>query len=218
MTKNCILELKDVGKTYSHPSGQKISALKSIDLKVRKDSLITIEGPSGSGKSTLLKIMGMLEIPSQGSVIFKGREVKDISPQKRSSLIRNEIGFILKRDNLLSYLNALENVMLPMINSNPDSAREMLIKVGFNKFKSCPKELSPLELQKVALARAMVNQPSIILADEATGELDKLESKEFMELLKHFQKEFTIIMATDDSHLSKYADESLKIENGALMH
>jgi putative ABC transport system ATP-binding protein len=218
MSKNYILELKDVGKTYSHPSGQEIPALNSINLKVRKGSLITIEGPSGSGKSTLLKIMGMVEEPSQGSVIFKGKDIRDISSSKRSSVIRREIGFILKRNNLLSYLNVLENVMLPMIDSNSDYAREMLIKTGFSDFKSCPSELSPLDLQKVTLARAMINNPSIILTDEATGELNQKDTDEFMNLLSSQKNEFTIIMATDNPYLSKYADVTLEIKEGMLIH
>jgi putative ABC transport system ATP-binding protein len=218
MSKNCILELKNVGKTYSHPSGQEIPALKSINLKVRKGSLVNIEGPSGSGKSTLLKIMGMVEEPSQGSVIFKGKEIRNISSSKRISVIRREMGFILKPNNLLSYLNVLENVMLPMIDSNSDYAREMLIKTDFSDFKSCPKELAPLDLQKVTLVRAMINQPSLILADEATGELNQKDTDEFMNLLSSKKNEFTIIMATDNPYLSKYADVTLELKEGMIVH
>jgi putative ABC transport system ATP-binding protein len=218
MTNNNILELKNVSKMYHHPSGQDIPALSNISLKVKKGSLIIIQGPSGSGKSTLLKIIGMIEKPSHGSLILNGEKIKDLKQGPRSSLIRKEIGFILKRNNLLSYLKVLENVLLPMIHADSDQAKKMLLEVGLSDFNKYPDELSHLEQQKVALVRSMINRPSLILGDEVTGELDKEDTAKFMKILCSLKSEFTIILATDNPRLAKYADELLEIEQGILVH
>lgn len=216
MDKNLILELDNVGKVYSHPSGNNITALENISLNIFRDSITAIYGTSGSGKTTLLKIAALIEIPTTGSVIFNGQHTEEISAKKRPELIQKNIGFILQRSNLLKYLNVLENVMLPMKKNNKSTAINILDSVGFHQYKECPENLTILEQQKVALARALINEPLLILADEPTGDLNKKDSKEFLKLLKSFKNNSSIMIATDNPQYIKYGDITPKIENGKL--
>ncbi|RJS48843.1 MAG: hypothetical protein CIT03_05850 [Methanobacterium sp.] len=216
MDNEYVLELEDVGKVYLHPSGENV-ALDDVSLKIPKNSFIMIYGPSGSGKSTLLKIAALIKQPSSGSVMLNKNQIDNISTKERSQLIRNNIGFILQRSNLLNYLNSLENVLLPMKNSSKEKAKDLMDYVGIENHTECPKKLSPLDQQKVALARALINKPLIILADEPTGDLNKTDSEEFIKLLQSFKNETSILMCTDNPELVKYADNGIKIRNGKII-
>ncbi len=209
-----ILELKDVSRTYHRQSGKQ--ALEKISLNIKRGSLTVIIGPSGAGKSTLLKTAGLLEKPTQGSVVFKGKETRELSPGERAKLIHRDIGFILEDSNLLPYLNLLENVMLPMINSDTENAKDILKNVGLTELNKFPEEISYLEEQKAALARALVNKPSVILCDEPTGKLDSSSARKFMDLLKNLKDNLTVIIVSNNDLLASYAENLFYIKDGVL--
>lgn len=216
MTNPVLLELKDVNKTYTLPSKEKVQAVKKISLKIKQGTFTIIIGPSGSGKSTLLKMAGLILEPSRGSVIFKDQETNQLTPDERAHLIKENMAFMFPHSNLLSYLNLLENVMLPMLNPDPEKALKILNKLGLNDSHICPNKLSSLEKQKAALARAMINNPSLILLDEPTGCLGGIDAQEYLNILKRFKKSFSFLLVTDNQQLDDYADEVYYIENGIL--
>ncbi|MDD1764038.1 MAG: ATP-binding cassette domain-containing protein [Methanobacteriaceae archaeon] len=193
-----------------------MQALKRISLEIRKGSLTVIVGPSGSGKSTFLKIAGLLEKPSQGSVVFKGNETKNLSPDERAHLIKENVGFILKKSNLLSYLTIMENVMLPMSNYDAQHALNILENLGLKHPDKFPSALSSLEKQKVVLARAIINQPAIIFGDEPTGSLNSTDTHEFLNLLLNFKDDYSMVIMTNDDLLASYADEVYYLRDGFL--
>jgi putative ABC transport system ATP-binding protein len=216
MNKESVLELKDVYLSYLQKSGEMVHVLQGISLQIDPDSLTLIVGPAGSGKSSLLRVTGMLENPSEGSIIFKGVNCTNMTPEERSSIVRNELGFIVPYPNLLPYLNALENVMLPMISQDTQKAKKILKNVGITNVNEFPAELYSEERQRVGIARAMINNPSLIFADEPTIELNRQATHNIMEFLENLKEKFTIVVFTDDMKLSKYADKVFKLDNGIL--
>lgn len=216
MDSEFILELKDIGRTYHHQSGQQVQALQKISLNIKRGSLTVIIGPSGSGKSTLIKTAGLLEKPTQGSVVFQGMETRDLSPGERAKLIRRHIGFILGYSSLIPYLTLLENVMLPMINSDTEKAKNILRNVGLTELKKYPEQISSLKKQRVALARALINQPPIILCDEPTGKLGSGSTRKFMDLFGNLKDDLTVIIASNNDLLASYADNLFYIKDGVL--
>jgi len=216
MNKETVLELNEVSKTYLQKSNELVHVLRGISFNVVSGTLTIIVGPSGSGKSSLLRIVGMLESPSEGSVIFKSINNENMTLSKRNSILRNDIGFVAPYPNLLPYLTALENVMLPMINQNSQKAKEILKSTGVININKFPAELYLEEQQRVGIARAMINDPSLILVDEPTAELNKQATHNIMELLESLKDKFTIIVFSDDIILSKYADKVFKLKDGIL--
>lgn len=212
---NNILELKDAWKTYEIGNGR-VHALKSFNYAFKEGSFNIIFGPSGSGKSTLIRVSGLLEKPTKGKILINRRDFNHLSEKERASFIRNEIGFIFKNSNLIPSLTVLENVMLHMISSDQERAKEILQRVKFNEFNKFPEELSFKEHQKVTIARSIINSPSLILADEPTGELHTKEANEIMNLLLYLNKEekITIIMTTNNRSLSKFAENLIEIKDG----
>jgi putative ABC transport system ATP-binding protein len=181
---NIIIEFKDVWKTYKMGS-EEVKALRGVNLNINKGSFIAIMGPSGSGKSTLLHLAGILDTPSEGTVLMNEKNIKDYSGKDQAKQRRTNIGFIFQRFNLMPQLTALENVMLPMISPDAEKAKKLLDKVGLqDKYERFQKQLSGGEQQRVAIARALANDPTILLADEPTGELDTENTRLIMKLLK----------------------------------
>ncbi|NYB52652.1 MAG: ABC transporter ATP-binding protein [Methanobacteriaceae archaeon] len=213
-----ILEINEAWKTYRMGS-QEINALQGVNLKLGEKSFLAVMGPSGSGKSTLLHLAGILDLPTQGEVIFNGKNVKKLSAKKQAKLRRNKIGFVFQRFNLLSQLTALENVMLPMLKPDPEKAREILGRVGLEgKYDRLPTQLSGGEEQRVAIARALANDPLLILADEPTGELDTANSHLIMELLTDLNQEGrSIIIVTHDPLAAEYAQKTVKMRDGKIL-
>ncbi|MGC9517673.1 MAG: ATP-binding cassette domain-containing protein [Methanomicrobiales archaeon] len=202
-------------KIYRKGDG-KIIALHKISAEFIKKELSLVVGPSGSGKSTLMRIIGLLESPSSGTLIFNGTDIKNIPEEKRLYFIRNEIGFVPPYPNLLDYLTLLENVMLPMNVKDQTLAIETLKKLGVDDIHSYPQELST-EFQLIAsIARAIINKPKLILIDEPTFKLSKSSSANVMELIKSLKQKFSIITFTDDINLSKYSDTDFNLNNGIL--
>lgn len=210
-----ILELKNVWKTYQ-AGDIEITALKDFSYAFIEGSFNIITGPSGSGKSTLIRVAGLLEKPTKGNVLIKGKNLSNLKERSMSSFVQNEIGFIFQNSNLIPSLNVLENVKLSMNPKDEEHAKKLLQKVEFNKFNKFPHELSFIEEQRVTIARAMINDHSLILADEPTGELHRDEALKIMDLLLDLNKNknLTIIMATNNNYLSRFGENVVEIIDG----
>ncbi|OEC85699.1 MULTISPECIES: ABC transporter ATP-binding protein [Methanobacterium] len=216
---NKVLEFNDVWKTYKMGT-ENIQALRGINLTVNKGSFIAIMGPSGSGKSTLLHLAGILDTPSKGTVLLNGKNIKEYKGNEQAELRRKNIGFIFQRYNLMPQLTALENVMLPMISQDSGKAKKLLDKVGLSdKYDRYQTQLSGGEQQRVAIARALANDPSILLADEPTGELDTVNTRKIMGLLKDLNQEkgLTIIIVTHNPLAAEFVEEVIKMQDGDIL-
>lgn len=223
--KKEIIKLIDVWKSYKVGESE-ITVLKGINLKVNDGEFISLLGPSGSGKSTLLHIIGCLDKPSKGKVIIDGKDISKLNDNELALLRREKIGFVFQFYFLFPYLNAIENVMLPMLLAGKpkkeaeERAKELLEKVGLEKdrFYNKPNQLSGGQQQKVAIARALANNPKILLADEPTGNLDSKSALEVMEIFKRINKDgTTIIMVTHNVELTKYSNRVIRIKDGKLL-
>lgn len=210
-----ILEFQDVWKTYKDGKTESV-ALKGINLELQKNSLNIILGPSGSGKSTLLTLTSLLETPTKGKLLINGQNTSNLSKSEKSKIRRADIGIIYQRDNLFSYLNVLENVMLSMISPNKGEAINTIKLAGLTNIDKFPDELSIEEQQRVAIARAMVNNPLLILADEPTGELDKKSAKKIMDLMNQIKEKHTILMVTNNADLGEYSNELFFLKDGKI--
>lgn len=216
---NSVLEFNDVWKTYKMGS-EEVKALRGVSLNIEKGSFMAIMGPSGSGKSTLLHLAGILDTPSEGTVLMNGKNIKDYSGKEQAKQRRHDIGFIFQRFNLMPQLTAIENVMLPMISPDTEKAKKLLDKVGLEgKYDRFQKQLSGGEQQRVAIARALANDPDILLADEPTGELDTENTKVIMELLKELNEKdgLTIVAVTHNPLAAEYARDVIKMQDGNII-
>jgi len=185
---NNVLEFKDVWKIY-RMGDEKINALAGINLNIKNGSFTSIMGPSGSGKSTLLHVGGILDMPTKGTLLMNGKDTSTLSGKEQATFRRNKIGFVFQRFNLMPQLSALENVLLPMIKPDLEKAKELLDKMGLEgKHNKRPSQLSGGEQQRVSIARALINNPSLILADEPTGELDTKNAEVIMGILQILTK------------------------------
>jgi ABC-type lipoprotein export system ATPase subunit len=214
---NIHMELKDVWKIYK--DGDKIiHALSRINCSFQEGSFNIIQGPSGSGKSTLIRISGLLESPTMGKVLINGKNTADFPQKKRNSIIREDIGLVFQGSNLIPTINAIENLTLPMISSDNKKARILLEKVGFNDYKKFPDEMSVEEEQRVCIARAMVNNHSLILADEPTGDLHTSETEDIMKLLLDLNKNegLTIIITSNNRKLYKFDGNMMEMVDGTI--
>ena len=212
---NTILEFEEVWKTYGHDK-TKTTALNGINLELKKNSLNLILGPSGSGKTTILNLASLLDIPTNGTIIINGQDTSQLSKSERSKIRRNRIGIVYQRANLFPYLNILENTMLPMISKDINNASKILNKVRIVETSKFPDEISIEKQQRTALARAMINDPHLIIADEPTGELDKKSTEELMDLIIKMKNKHTILMLSNDADLKEYCDELFLIKDGYL--
>jgi len=219
MNKNNVLEFNDVWKTYKMGS-EDVQALRGINITISEGSFTAIMGPSGSGKSTLLHLAGILDTPSKGTVLLNGKNIRDYSSKEQAKLRRKNIGFIFQRYNIMPQLTALENVMLPMISSDPEKAKKLLDKVGLSdKYDRYQTQLSGGEQQRVAIARALANDPSILLADEPTGELDTENTRKIMGLLRDLNKEkgLTIVVVTHNPLAVEFVEKVVKMQDGDIL-
>ena len=219
-----IVELKGVTKVY-RLGKVFVPALRGINLDIRKGEFISIMGPSGSGKTTLMNIIGCLDRPTEGKVLIEGKNVAELSDDELARIRREKIGFVFQQFNLIPRLTALENVALPMwfagINKRERErrAKKLLELVGLgDRIKHKPAELSGGERQRVSIARALANNPEIILADEPTGNLDTKSGKEIMKILKKLNKKGkTIVLVTHDEIFAKEAERIIRIRDGKLI-
>ena len=216
---NHVLEFKDVWKTY--PMGDvHVNALAGLNLTLEEGSFTAVMGPSGSGKSTFLHVAGILDTPSRGLFRINGRQTSELSLKAQALLRRNEIGFVFQRFNLLSQLSALENVMLPMIHKDSEKAMGVLDKMGLDgKYHKRPTQLSGGEQLRVAISRALINDPSLILADEPTGELDTGNAQSIMQILQDLNRDdgVSIVVVTHNPSSASYADEIINMRDGKVL-
>jgi putative ABC transport system ATP-binding protein len=213
------------GLTMVYSSKNKVRALNDVSLIVKKGEFVSVRGPSGSGKSTFLNILGCLDVPTKGTLSIDGVDTSKLNDNELARIRREKIGFIFQSFNLLPILNAVENVELPMENMDikreqrRERAMKLLHMVGLkDRWDHRPKELSGGENQRVAIARALANSPSILLADEPTGNLDSKTGKGIMNLLKDLNKNLgtTVIVVTHDISVAKRADRQLFMEDGRV--
>ena len=220
-----IIKLENIWKIYQLGKVA-VEALKRVNLEINPGAFVTIMGPSGSGKSTLLNIIGLLDSPTKGKVFVKGKDISNFSEDQLSQLRGKTIGFIFQEFNLLPNINALDNVLLPMVfqgiadKERKERAEKLLSAVGLEeRMFHQPAELSGGERQRVAIARAFANNPEMVIADEPTGNLDSTTGKKIMEILKDFhQREGkTIVAVTHDPTIASYSEEIINIKDGEII-
>lgn len=218
-----IISVRNLRKTYLMGS-TKVHALKSIDLDIHKNEFVALMGPSGSGKSTLMNLLGCLDTPSEGDYILNGNNVSTMLDADLAEIRNKEIGFVFQTFNLLPRLSALENVALPLVyagvskRERRERATEVLSNVGLgDRIDHKPNELSGGQRQRVAVARALVNRPSIILADEPTGNLDTKTSIEIMEIFEKIHNlGNTIILVTHEPDIAEHAHRIVRLRDGLI--
>lgn len=212
-----LLELKNISKIYGG-----LKALDNVSLSIDKGEWIAIMGPSGSGKSTMMNIVGALDKPTSGEVIFDGRDISKESNRRLTELHRDKIGLVFQQFHLINYLNAVENVMVAQYyHSMPDEkeALEALERVGLReRAKHLPSQLSGGEQQRVCIARALINSPELILADEPTGNLDEANENIVLEIFRKLHKEGTsLIVVTHDPEVGEEAQRIVRLEHGKII-
>ncbi|NLZ49527.1 MAG: ABC transporter ATP-binding protein [Clostridiales bacterium] len=218
-----ILKVEGLSKIYGKGEN-KVDALKNINLSVNKGEFVAIVGASGSGKSTLLHLLGGLDRPTSGKVIIDGESIYDYKEEKLAIFRRRKIGFIFQFFNLIPVLDVEENISLPALLDNEkvdEKYLDEIIKIlGLTDRKThLPSELSGGQQQRVSIGRALLNKPSIILADEPTGNLDSKNSKEVIELLKYTSRKYnqTLMLITHDVNIASMADRIITIEDGQIV-
>ncbi|WP_019849799.1 ABC transporter ATP-binding protein [Desulfitobacterium sp. PCE1] len=218
-----LIKVNHVSKIYQGGEGS-VHALKNINLQISQGQFLALLGPSGSGKSTLLSILGALNPPTEGKVLIDDIDIYELNEERRADFRHEYIGFVFQQYQLIPYLTALENVMLPLAitkysdQAQREMAQKVLKKVGLGK-KSMrlPNQLSGGEQNRVAIARAIVNDPVILFADEPTGSLDTKTAKEILELFQSLNKEGqTIIMVTHNLENLAYVSHGVQIRDGII--
>ncbi len=218
-----MIEIKNLIKTYNI-GGQTIKAVDNVSLMIEKGDLVSIVGHSGSGKTTLLSLIGGLTMPASGSVIIDGIDIWSMGDDKLSEFRNKKISFIYQFSSLIPTLTVLENVMLPTAFGSHDEnaeeyAKKLLDTVGLkDKMTSYPSQLSGGQQRRVAIARAFINKPEIILADEPTGDLDEETEKEILSLFHSMNREknITFVIVTHDKEIANQAKRKLKMGNGSI--
>jgi putative ABC transport system ATP-binding protein len=220
---NKVIEIKNIIKNY-YVGTVVVKALRSVSVDIDRNEYVAIMGPSGSGKSTLMNLLGCLDTPTEGSYILNGNDVSKMEDNQLAEIRNSEIGFIFQTFNLLPRYNAIENVTLPLIYAGkPKNARitraiEVLESVGLSdRMDHKPNELSGGQRQRVAVARALVNKPSIILADEPTGNLDSKTSRDIMDLLDDIHDlGNTVIVVTHEEDIALRAKRIIRLMDGEI--
>ncbi|MFT4673543.1 MAG: putative ABC transport system ATP-binding protein [Saprospiraceae bacterium] len=218
-----VIDIKGIRRDF--PLGQEIvKVLKGIDLQIEKGEYVALMGPSGSGKSTLMNLLGCLDTPTEGSYLLSGQDVSNMTDDELAEIRNKEIGFVFQTFNLLPRTTALDNVALPMVYAGATKAQrikraeEVLTDVGLaDRMDHRPNQLSGGQRQRVAVGRALVNKPSIILADEPTGNLDTKTSLEIMALFDaiHAQGN-TVILVTHEEEVAKHAHRVIRLRDGLV--
>lgn len=223
-TDTAIIQMRGVHKSYVM-DGVSIHALRGIDLEMQHGEFLAIMGPSGSGKSTLMNVLGCLDIPDAGDYWLNGQDVTQLNPDELALLRNRELGFVFQNFNLLSRTSALENVETPLIyagvnkRQRREQSLDMLQRMGLgDRVHHLPNQLSGGQQQRVAIARALVTRPSLLLADEPTGNMDTTTSGEFLALLETFNRDegLTILLITHEPDVAARAQRSLTLRDGKL--
>lgn len=219
-----MITIKNLTKTYKS-MGDEVQALKSVSLEIKKGESVSVMGHSGSGKSTLLSIIGALNPPTSGLIEIDEIEIYKLSQERRADFRREYLGFVFQQFQLIPYLTAHENVMLPLTTTSRSNkekremAAEALSKVGLgSKMNRLPNQLSGGEQERVAIARAIVNEPPLLLADEPTGSLDTKTGDEIMELFQNLNNDgLTILMVTHNPDNTRYLGRTIAMKDGLLV-
>lgn len=216
-----MLELKEVSKSFAGPNGT-VKAMKDVSLSVKAGKVITVQGPSGSGKTTLLLAAGALLRPDSGTVLIDGEDPYALNPNGRSSLRAEKIGFVFQQFHLVPYLSVLDNVLAPSV-ARPSAgavnrAKELIAYFKLtDRMYHLPAQLSTGQRQRTALARALLNKPKIILADEPTGNLDNESGRVVLGYLAEFARQGgAVLIVTHDSEAIKFADRNVILRDGQI--
>lgn len=221
---NNIIEIRKLRKVYV--DGVEVVALDDLDLTIKEGEFLAIVGPSGSGKSTLLHMIGILDTPTSGEILLKGTDITKAKPKERARLRNKELGFVFQYHHLLPEFTAVENAMMPLLIAgvDKDEARKRSIKlleeVGLgDRLENKPNQLSGGQNQRVAVARALVSHPSIVIGDEPTGNLDTKSSDMIYELLRKLNREMnqTFILVTHDMDMAEKTDRILRLVDGKIV-
>jgi putative ABC transport system ATP-binding protein len=220
-----MLKIETVTKAYDH-RGPSVAVLNDLTAEITDGDFVSIVGPSGSGKSTLLLMLGGMLSPSSGRILLDGDSLYDLKPDQRAELRRKKIGFVFQTFNLVPYLSALENVQIPLFlggaseADQTDRAAALLERLGLgNRLEHKPSELSVGQQQRVALARMLANDPSVILADEPTGSLDPETTRQAIDFLEQVNEEGrTVVMVTHDPQVAKRAKRILRLDGGRISY
>lgn len=219
-----LIKMENVKKQYTS-GDETVEALRGVDISIDRGEFITIMGQSGSGKSTLLSVLGGMNHPTSGDVEMAGEKIYALPPEKLADFRANKLGFVFQSFHLIPYLTAIENVMLPLAivkmgkSAKQSAARQALERVGLGaKLDRLPSQLSGGEQERVAIARAIVNNPHILLADEPTGNLDSTTSEEVMALFRELNDAGqTVVMVTHNPDNGRYADRTITLKDGRVM-
>jgi putative ABC transport system ATP-binding protein len=213
-------------KKYYKMGPAVVKALNGINITIEDGEFLAIMGPSGSGKSTLLNILGALDKPTSGTVFFDGIDLKKVDESILYRLRRKKVGFVFQSFNLISTLSAIENVLIPLVPTNMPrtrrykKAKELLEMVGLEKrMLHKPSEMSGGEQQRVAMARALINDPTLVLADEPTGNVDTTTGREIMKLLSDLNKNVgtTLVVVTHDPEIGKSTERTIQLRDGRIV-
>ncbi len=223
-TNSTVIRLEQIIKTYDMGGAEEVHALRGVSVDIGKNEYVAIMGPSGSGKSTLMNIIGCLDTPTSGLYEFNGVNVSEMNDNQLAKVRNKEIGFVFQTFNLLPRSDALHNVELPLIYAGVSSherrmmARDALVHVGLaDRVHHKPNELSGGQRQRVAVARALVNKPSILLADEPTGNLDTKTGEEIMALFEELHDQGnTIILVTHEESIAEHAHRIIRVRDGLV--
>ncbi len=220
-----MIKIKKLSKVFK-TQGETITALNAIDLHIKKSEFVAIMGRSGSGKSTLLNLLGCMDKPTSGEYLLAGVDVSTLSDDELSKIRNERIGFVFQGFHLLPRLSALGNVMLPLryadekiTEEGEQRAKDLLIKVGLgDRINHMPNQMSGGQIQRVAIARSLINNPDILLADEPTGNLDSTISNQIIELLKELNRSGqTIVMVTHEDDIADHANRTIHFLDGEIV-
>lgn len=215
-----VLRAENISKIYCQ-NAVSLQALRSVSVTIQKGEFVAVLGRSGSGKSTLLNILAGLDRPSEGKVYIDGTDIFSLSEEKRTLLRREKIGFVFQAYELLHSLTVTENIRLPELKADTDYVRELLDTLKIRQYEKCyPDQLSGGEQQRASIARALINHPPILFADEPTGNLDSKTERIVIDLLKNLAAKYgtSILIVTHNEDLVKDADRVIRLEDGEIVN
>ncbi len=224
--KEIILKTVNLVKTYAEGTPLEVHALRGVNIEIKKGEMVAIMGPSGCGKTTLLNLIGGIDKPTSGKIIIEGRDISSLTDEEMTSFRLHNIGYIFQLFNLFEFLTALENTVLPLLLTDitkfeaEEEAKMMLRQMGLgSKLNNLPSELSGGEQQRVAVSRALLMRPAIILGDEPTGDLDEMTSKDIMELFRSINENYnqTFIIVTHSDYIAHFCDRIIRISDGQIV-
>ena len=225
MAKKALIELKDVSKHYVK-NKESVDIFDNVDMTIRENEFVAVMGPSGSGKTTLLNLIGGIDRPTEGSIVFGGEPIDAFTENQLSKWRSANVGFIFQFYNLMPMLTAAQNVELPLLLTGLGKAKRrehvttaLSIVELEDRAKFYPREMSGGQQQRVAIARAIVSDPKVLLCDEPTGDLDRKTAEEILKILQQLAKKFgkTVVMVTHDPEAAKYADRRLHLDKGKFI-